>query len=399
MRVLMAWELGLGLGHLASLMPTAQALVAQGHECSIAARDVTSVAALPAHPFRRVLAAPLWLKSRVVSATYGHGQVIADAGFADDDGLAGLVASWLDLFALTRADGVVAEHAPAALLAAYVAGLPAVRLGSAFTCPPGRAPLPLVQPWNAPPGLAAGATEAVADRVVRLVCRRFGVPVLDGLAALYARSLDRLTSWPELLPPGHGDGRHCTGPLPGFAGTEAAEWPDTPGPRVLIYLPLERQAGAGVADALAGLGLPALWVAVPVPDAIALPAAVALQFPSLAMPAALADAALLVHRGGHALALDALAAGVPQLLLPDTLEAECNTRALLAKGVAERADPTRLAAQISALTQPEHPVRLAAQAVAARHAGHDRAAAAAALAADIAAHLRRDGTGTDRPAN
>jgi UDP:flavonoid glycosyltransferase YjiC (YdhE family) len=395
MRLLMAWELGLGLGHLASLVPLARALRAEGHECLIAARDVSTVAGLADHGFARVLPAPLWLKSRVVSVTHGHGQVIADAGFADDDGLAGLVASWLDLFALTGVEGLVADYAPAALLAAHVAGLPSARLGTAFTCPPGRAPLPLVQGWNAPAGLAPGATEAVADRVVRQVCRRFGALVLAGLAALYARAPDWLTSWPELVPAGHGDARRMTGPLTAFAGSDPPEWPAAAGPKVLVYHPLERQQGIGLGAALAELQLAGLWVASPVPDAIPLPPGIALQPAGIDMAAALMEASLLVHRGGHYSALDALAAGVPQLLLPDTLEAEFNARALIAAGVAERAVPGALASQMAALLRADSPVRQRAAQVAAGHAGHGRAAATAQLAGQIVARLRRDGTGAD----
>ena len=56
--------------------------------------------------------------------TYSYGQVIADGGFADDEGLIELVRAWLTLFDLVKPAAVYCEHAPASVLAAHVARLP-----------------------------------------------------------------------------------------------------------------------------------------------------------------------------------------------------------------------------------------------------------------------------------
>jgi hypothetical protein len=376
-RFLCAWELGVGLGHLASLAPAARGLAAHGHEAWAALKDVAAARHLPDAPFARVLPAPLWLESRNVAPTHGYGALYADGGFADEDGLAALVASWLALIDLAQPAGIVAEHAPAALLAAHVARLPAVRIGTPFTCPPATRPLPMLQGWAAPAGLRPGAADAVADRVVRNLCRQFGAPMLDGLAALLATAPAHLVSWPEMADGPRGDAVFH-GPLH-LGGGEAPEWP--PGRlRIAVYLPHDRPMAPGLRTALAGLDAAVLWVGAGAPAG--LPPHMACVPGGIDLPAALASADLFISRGGHHGALEALAAGCPQLILPDTLEAETTARTLAGQGLARWTRdwrPEALLPAIAALLAAGAPERFAARAVAAAQAGHDPAAATRAL--------------------
>jgi UDP:flavonoid glycosyltransferase YjiC (YdhE family) len=229
---------------------------------------------------------------------------------------------------------------------------------------------------------------------VRAVCRRFGAPVLSGLAELLAKSTPFLTSWPELEPDKTRTDTAYFGPMEGLGKGIAADWPEAPGPRLLVYLPMQSPQAAPLAAALIQRGWPVVWVSETSPNG-ALPDHIHHEVEPLAMAPALSAAALFVTRGGHGTALDAIAAGCPMLALPDTLEAERNARALAANGLAQRVagfehgwDADRIGAALDALVKPDAPERAAAAAAAARHADHDPAAAAASMARQMARALR-----------
>ena len=88
-----------------------------------------------------------------------------------------------------------------------------------------------------------------------------------------------------------------------------------------------------------------------------------------------------------------MAAGVPQLLLPDNVESRTLALAMAAQEQAqlpESWDEAAIGALLDALAAPDAPEAVAARAAAARHAGHDPAAATTRLAADMLAALGLD---------
>ena len=383
-RLLAAWELGLGNGHVAALAPVARALSALGHESWLAARNVVTPRVLPDRPFARILPAPLWLGPGPATPTLGFGQVIADAGFADDDGLIEIVRAWLALFDLVQPAGLYGDHAPASLLAAHIAGLPAARLGSPFTCPPASRPMPSLMPWLSPPPAGADPANHHADRVIRSVCRHFGAAMLDDVTALLATATPFLTSWPELDSGPQRTDSLWYGPLTGLAATAPPDWPDAPGPRIFTYLPFDRPAAAPLAQILAQRRWPTLWVCA-TPPPFALPPTIVHEAEPVDIAHALGESTLCISRGSHALALDAIRAGRPQLLLPDTVESRGLALALESQGLGRLAsawDEPSLGALLDTM--------VAAPAQAPRHADYDPHAAAARLAHDLATALHLD---------
>lgn len=389
-RVLAAWELGLGNGHVNHHASAARGLKALGHESWIAARDVVTPHVAADQPFARVLQAPLWLRSEVTTITRSYGQAIADAGFADEDGLVALVKAWLTMFDLVGPAAVYTEHAPAALLAAHVARLPAARLGTPFSCPAAHRPMPDITPWL--PGNNQGA-DAVPDRVIRAVCRHFGAPMLAGVAELLATATPFLASWPELMPPGavRTDSR-LYGPLTGIGVATPPDWPSAPGPRIFVYLPFERAMAAPLAAALARRGWPVIWVCTSAPG-FPLADTIHHEVEPVDTAVALAQATLIVSRGGHGICLDAVRAGCPHLMLPDRVEARGNALAVAAHGLGRLAaawDADTIGACLDSMVMLDAPEVATCAAAATRHAGYDAAAMTALLARDLATALRLD---------
>lgn len=315
------WELGFGYGHIAHLAPLAQALNVRGHRMSVASRNPATAAAAPGRPFAEILSPPVYQppprEKRTPTLTYA--QVIADGGMTDLPAALELVHAWLLLFERTGAKAIVAEHAPMSLLAAHVAGLPAAMIGSAFMVPPAKPPLPSLLPWVTTAEADRRAADAPADAVVREVCRAHGAPPLDGVADLLAAARPHLTTWPELDIHGPRDGVTYYGPLGGFAGQARPAWPKAKGTRLFVYLPFEQPRAAELIAALTDLGWPAIWHAARAP-ATPLPRNIRFSPDPVDLPHVLEEAALLVGRAAHGTACQALARGIPQLMLPDTLE-------------------------------------------------------------------------------
>lgn len=376
------WELGFGYGHIAHLAPLAQALNVRGHRMSVASRNPATAAAAPGRPFAGIVAPPLYRppprEKRTPTLTYA--QVIGDGGMTDLPAALELVHAWLLLFERTGAQAVIAEHAPMSLLAAHVAGLPAAMIGSAFMVPPAQRPLPSLLPWVTIAESDRHAADAPADAVVRELCRAHGAPLLDGVADLIAAARPHLTTWPELDIHGPRDGVTYYGPLGGFAGQARPAWPKAKGRRLFVYLPFEHPRAAELVAALSDLGWPAIWHAARAP-AIELPRNIRYSPDPVDLPYLLEQAALLVGRGAHGTACQALARGTPQLMLPDTLETMLMARRIAAGrlGAVAEAGVDGLRAGLERLTADAE-VAAATAAAKARYARYRPELAAAQLA-------------------
>ena len=391
-RLLACWELGLGYGHINYLAAAARGLTALGHESWLATRDVVTVRVLPDRPFTQVLQAPIWTRSLVSTMTYSYGQAIADGGFADDDGLVELVRAWLTLFDLVKPDAIYGEHAPASLLAAHVARLPAARIGTPFTCPPAVRPMPELAYWLPESAAKRANADAVPNRVIRSVCRAFGAPMLDSVADLLATAAPFLKSWPELDPMGGRSDTTLYGPLEGIGARVSPDWPAAPGPRIFVYVPFDRPIAVPIAQALAQRGWPVIWMS-STPPVFDLPASIRHEIEPVDVASALAMATLVVHRGGHGLCLDAIRAGCPQLLLPDRVEARTHAMQVAARGLGRLAaawENDSIGASLDAMVRSDAPEVAVCAAAAARHAGYDAAAMRARLAQDMVRALRLD---------
>lgn len=394
MRLLVAWELGGGWGHITRVAPLARALMARGHELLLAAPDAARhVAHLPgATPLERPAlgrppAPPL---DPVVTAA----DILANAGWHDDAELARVADAWLDLYDRVAPDLLLLEYAPAALLAARARPLRRVLVADGFTAPPDVTPWPDLRP-EARPGqpTPAAAVAREADILARanrwLVAR--GAPPLPRLGALAAEvDLRLLATWPELDHYGARPGEHYRGAWNDTLG-EPPEWPPGEGPRVVAYLK-DFPALDALLHLLRRSGLPTLAY-LSEADAARRAAAAA---PNLALPArpfdlaaAAVTAGLGILNGGHGGTAALLRAGVPLLTIPLRLEQFHIGRRVAELGagcVAAQHAPDQLARGLQRLLTAPAPARAAA-AFAARHAGYDPAGAVARAVEEIVALL------------
>ena len=136
--ILMAWELGGGFGHARRLASIANALSARGHHVTLATVDAERIrlSGIGDAEFQVI---PQWPGVResktqtVVAATFGD--LLAELIFRDEAEIVDRIAMWGSIFSTSKADLLLAEYAPGAVLAAR-SRLPIVNIGDSYYLPP-----------------------------------------------------------------------------------------------------------------------------------------------------------------------------------------------------------------------------------------------------------------------
>ena len=237
MNILLAWELGGNWGHVARDLPVLRRLQAQDHDVRYAARDATIAASLCATIGIPHVAAPTGAAiRRMPRGLAGYGAILFADGLNDAAMLEGRLAGWMRLFAEHRIDVLLADYAPAALLAAHAAGIPSVAVGSGFEIPPDTAELPSFLTDADRDAPARRFSEDLVLFNVNRVLRVLGAPPLERLAQVFQGARNVLTTVAELDHCGARPDAIYAGPLQDLPGGVAANWKGTTGPRVLVYL-------------------------------------------------------------------------------------------------------------------------------------------------------------------
>lgn len=336
-RVLIAWELGGHLGHLARLLPIARQLREDGVQVAFAVREPRAAARVLAQEGWEVLQAPLqaspgWRPQPAVN----HADILMQDGFGDTQSVLARVAGWKSLFALWRPDALLSDFSPMSVLAARVAGLPVVSIGHGFEIPPSDGgELPGFHPWKPDPVLERQAVEGL-QRALQALAGLLGSRVPTTVREFYPPSECVLCTFEEL--------EHFSRTATEFAGpiwsdvgaAEDVGWPQRDGPKVLCYLRPSGWSPVVLQHALATAGCNVLWVC----PGIHAPAAAQLRELGAAVCEQAADlepllpqATAVVTHGGMGLVARTLQAGRRLLVLPSTAEQMILARRLVRHGL------------------------------------------------------------------
>ena len=251
-------------------------------------------------------------------------------GYLDATAVRRLIEQWLALIDEVRPDLVVLDHAPGALLAAALRGLPRIVIGSGFAVPPVVTPQPTIQPWFDVTDAALDRREQALLAAINPALGAFGRSPLVSVAAMFDGAERCICTWPEL---DHYDGRPTDAFIGAVGGVDGDElsWPGGDGPRVFFY-----GRGPRLMEALQAAITRACRIVAYLPQSHArpnLPACVKwLSRPAdLERLAATTD---LVVCGTPGTATRFLLHGVHALLLPTHLEQELWAYRVTAKGLA-----------------------------------------------------------------
>jgi hypothetical protein len=199
-RILLAWEMGLGLGHLVRLHSLARELSARGNELLLAARDLSQVRNVFGNIKITLLAAP-WnsRRGRKIEPVATYADLLFNTGFGNASALAAHVDAWHSLFALVRPDLMICDHSPTALLAARGGSFSVATVGTGFCTPIDESPLRLLR--EVPPEQRADVytrEQQVLD-VMNAVLQKHSLPALHRVTECYRTAVKRfLMTFTEL---------------------------------------------------------------------------------------------------------------------------------------------------------------------------------------------------------
>ena len=341
-RIMLAWELGTGYGHLGPFLLFAQQLIGRGHQLSIAAREIASaVAAVGALPIT-VYQAPLCMSSYggLQDPPLNFAEILMRYGYLDPGMLRGLIAGWRSLLRVTNTDVMIADHAPTALLAARLEGLPRAVIGTPFSVPPEIHPSPNMRDWLAvPPARLHDSDRRVLEAVNAVLPA--AEPRLTALHQIFSDTAKFFIGVPET----DHYGRRADALYFGLAGQSSGKavppWPPGDGKRVLLYLHADYPYALQLVQALASLQARVIVHMRRASGELVRQCAAAgatVSDAPLDLDRLLPGADLCVSHGpGTAIA--SLQAGVPVLILPKQLENFLFARALERMGVGMMVDP------------------------------------------------------------
>lgn len=260
-RILMAWELGMNLGHVYPLRWLAQAFSAKGHEVTLVLRETGVQARAIVGADANILPAPTDPPAPENSPpTRNYVDILCRQGFSDPDVLRQRVSLWQVIIDAEEPDLVLTDHAPTAVLAARSVGLPVAVTGIGFLVPPRQSPMPPFLWWQKQSDrLALRRTERAVLAAINTCLSAYGREPLFQVADLLATEVRALLTVPALDDyPERPQPDPYWGLLRHPGGGDSPDWPPGEGPKLLGYLRPDYPALPAMLEALNTLPLRAL---------------------------------------------------------------------------------------------------------------------------------------------
>lgn len=318
-RILLAWEGGAGRGHVVTLKVIAEAL---GDEaiCDAALCRIDHAAELEPYCDLVFPGARLWTnRARREAAGNPHtatwGDFLGDLNFWNPQFLITQIRWWLETIKARQSRLVIADFAPCAQLAARIAGIPSIAVGTGYSVPPsGLDSFPILLPEYSERVFA----EAELLGAVNKALTHLGGEPLARLSDIYAdgaampRTIAGLDPYrglrqASLLPPLN----------------ESLPEPDGSGEEIFFYFSTSETENEGLVDALIGLELPMRGF---IPGAsssvkeLFADAGIVVEERPVPFEEINRRSRLLLHSGQHGSLCMGLGMGLPQVAFPQHLE-------------------------------------------------------------------------------
>ncbi|QDU75687.1 MurG-like transferase [Bremerella volcania] len=379
-RIVFAWELGGGYGHLGPFRPITERLVSAGHQVTIIAKDIARAAVAFRGLDVTLFPSPVKLSKAVpydpAPSTFGH--LLQNMGYRDPLELNAMIHVWRNLFQVTRPDCLVLDHCPTGLLAARGIDVPQFTFGTGFFCPVDEFPLREMAPWRPMDKEERIRSESQLIDRINTILESNGQPTIARIGEIYSSvTANLLTTFREL---DHYPYRQQGEYLGAWSATNSANnrllpetpWPEGDGPKVYAYLKPHKSLRE-LLMWLSGQGLPTLVVGDGLDGAglsKSLRSNVKLVSHHLNLRSVGETCDLAIMNGNHGTCCEFLLAGRSMLHIPLTFEQAIFSRRTVELGVALDASPDQprqIIQQLSALINSgTH--RQAAQDFASRHA-------------------------------
>jgi hypothetical protein len=318
--ILIGYEYGLGMGHLARLLPIARALSDRNHKVVFFLRNphectkIITKEKLPIIPVMNIRANIPELRMQTRYNSYSD--FIAIAGCYDLEHLFTVTLSWKTIFDIYKPDLIICDHSPICCLSAF-GKIPVVLIGDGFTLPPAHEPVfPVV----------SGASSIVdPDRLLdnmRIVQKMHGQKIPQTITEPFRTAARLFCTLPEL--------DHYTllrrdtiiGPPPNDL-FEPIESPSEP--LWFAYLKAEFPITGKIIESLCDVKIPGeVYINGLTPEGAEqlIRNNITVHNEPPPMRDMLPRVSVVLHHGGNGIACAALSAGRPQIVFPMYQEAE-----------------------------------------------------------------------------
>lgn len=374
-RIVIAWELGEAFGHLARCLRLSEALIAHGHVVTLVLKDIRMPGGFVPRSEITVVPAPLTPQASRVSRTpVNYAEMLGGSGFSDFREVAARLNAWQGLFSLIKPDLLLADHAPTALLAAFLADVPHLSIGNGFPIPPDVYPWPSIRPWEDIPEVSLSAAEAVLDGVIAASIKAIGISKEVRTRNLFS-SCDILDTFEELDHYGPRPGGLYVGPIVSVPKAMRVGWQSQSGPKVLAYLRPGVPGFLEILKSLVSLDAEVICIAPGIGSDLARRCATTrlrIALSPVELPPLLEVADLAVGYGNSGFSTQCLLAGVPLAMRPRHVEQLLFAKRVEAISAGQILDGQLLAEGVSASLQQllvDPSCREAAIAFRDRHAG------------------------------
>jgi UDP:flavonoid glycosyltransferase YjiC (YdhE family) len=336
-RILLAWELGLNLGHLTRLLPLALRLREKGHTVAVAARNLGTASEVLGPAAISFVQAPYLAESDPLPhRAAGYSDILRAYGWGGPSTLRVLTQGWFNLFHSFRPEIVVADFSPTAVLAARMRDIPFLLVGNGFEIPPATIPLPPFPGFALAISRHAAESEQLVVRNANVVARALGGRPLEALAEIVYPERALLATYPELDHYGERLDTRYIGPLLGELQLPTVAWPGGAPRGIFVCVRPNTVSAGAILGALSQIEAPVVCVAVGfTAGSLRRFGACNIRFES--QPVALAQIAptadLCVSYGAEGTMMTFLRAGTPIVLSPGHVEAKLSARRLKALGV------------------------------------------------------------------
>ncbi len=338
MKVLFAWELGAGMGHLSPHEPLLRHLCQLGHEVVVVAQNVVKARRAFRDLSLVTLQCPMNLEKPdpVYRPTPSMAHVLHNSGFSRAESLKARIQSWQELLELIRPDLVVGDYYPTLQLALLDREIGQVVLGNGFTLPPAIKPLPDFSVFQGRkfPKFPQGEEQTLG--VINQALQSLRLPLLTSLSELWhKRGLCLLKTLEELDHYGDRNDGIYLGVPPSPRGKKP-HWPTRGERRIFAYLKPDQLVG----DLLAGLQRTNCQVII-AGDGLSSSLENQFSSPSLRFEREAVDlyetlesADLVVNNANHGSSAHSLLEGVPLVMVPQQLEQRLFSSRLQSQGLA-----------------------------------------------------------------
>ena len=332
-RVLLAWEMGAGLGHTKRLLVLADALKAKGYEPILSQRTIHTLAnevrargypMIPIPP--QISLAPKGKPFRAMT----YADIMAITGYSNMAVLEPILDAWDGMLKLIDPAVIIGDYCPILPMAAR-GRYPYLAFGDGFVVPPH-------EPDNFPNLRAQG--EPIKDVAVILaevnaLLEKRGQEPVRNLGELMAGDDQAIITLPELDIYHKHRATPALGPLDELPPVR----PMPSEPKLYIYLAADYSLTRKVLQAVVNTKVPAEAFIRDAPDELRQGlrnAGVTVHDTPPPLNERLLEASVLLHHGGMGTLETALAMGCPQLLLPRHLEQSLNAGNLRERKIAEK---------------------------------------------------------------